>query len=113
MTAYGISQADRSRWQRRAAGELAALLAAHPDLPCLAWTVGPAGSVLLGRVGGLASAGQVREAFDAWRTALALGQSREHTTHAQISHLSAAARRSAVTVRLAATVFDEPVGGHA
>jgi hypothetical protein len=61
-----IAQADRARWQRRAAAELAAILDACPDLPCIAWTVGPAGSVLAGEVSGLAPAGQVRETFSAW-----------------------------------------------
>jgi hypothetical protein len=30
VTGGWITQADRSRWQQRAAGELAAILAAHP-----------------------------------------------------------------------------------
>ena len=55
------AQPDRARWQRQAAAELAAILDACPDLPCIAWTVGPAGCVLAGRVNGLASAARVRE----------------------------------------------------
>jgi hypothetical protein len=86
-------QADQARWQRRAAAELAAILDGHGDLPCIAWTVGPAGSVLAGQVNGLASAARVRETFGAWRAALAL---EEH----------AAARLHHVKVRLTATVFD-------
>ena len=65
-------QADQGRWQRRAAAELAAILDGHGDLPCIAWTVGPAGSVLAGQVNGLAQAARVRETFGAWRAALAL-----------------------------------------
>ena len=34
-----ITQADRSGWQRRAAGELVIILAGHPELPVIAWTV--------------------------------------------------------------------------
>ena len=67
-----ITQADRARWQRQAAAELARILGAHPELPAIAWTVGPAGCVLAGRVNGLAPPGRVREVFGAWRAALAL-----------------------------------------
>ena len=61
---FEITQADQARWQRRAAAELAAILDGHRDLPCIAWTVGPAGSVLAGQVErpgpGGAGAGDVR-----------------------------------------------------
>ena len=49
-----IAQADRASWQRQAAAELARILEGHPELPCIAWTVGPASSVLIGQVSGLA-----------------------------------------------------------
>jgi hypothetical protein len=52
-----IMQADRSSWQRLAAAELARILDRHPELPCITWTVGPAASVVVGRVSGLAPAG--------------------------------------------------------
>ena len=62
--ALEIIQADRARWQRQAAAELAAILDAHPGLPAIAWTVGPAGCVLAGageRPGpGRAGPGRVR-----------------------------------------------------
>jgi hypothetical protein len=45
-----ITQADRSRWQQRAAAELAAILAAHPGLPVLAWTVTASGGALSGQI---------------------------------------------------------------
>ena len=106
MTAApGIIQADRVRWQRQAAGELARILDAHPGLPAIAWTVGPAGCVLAGRVNGLAPAGQVRDVFDAWRAALALEEHREHQLGGGATWLHAAARRDLVRVRLTATVF--------
>jgi len=59
VTGGWITQADRSRGQQRAAAELAAILAAHPDLPLLAWTVtasagGLAGQVLAPAAGRLA-----------------------------------------------------------
>jgi hypothetical protein len=104
--ALEITRADRARWQRRAAGELARILDAHPQLPAIAWTAGPAGCVLAGRVSGLAPAGQVRAAFGAWRAALALGQAREQPGSAGIVFLHAAARRAGVKVRVTATVFD-------
>ena len=63
VTGGWITQADRARWQRQAAAELAAILDAHPGLPAIAWTVGPAGCVLAGRVNGLAPAGRVRDVF--------------------------------------------------
>ncbi len=69
---FQAAQADRARWQRQAAAELAAILDGHGDLPCIAWTVGPAGAVLAGQVNGLAPAARVRETFSAWRAALAL-----------------------------------------
>ena len=100
-----IAQADRARWQRQAAGELARILDAHPELPAIAWTVGPAGSVLAGRVNGLAPAAQVRETFSAWHAALALEESREHQLGGGTTWLRAAARRRDVRVRLTATVF--------
>ncbi len=71
MTATGISQGEPAGWQRRAAAELGRILAARPGLPCINWTAGPAGSVVVGQVSGLAPAGQVRPVFQAWRLARA------------------------------------------
>jgi hypothetical protein len=107
VTGSWISQGERARWQRRAAAELAAILDACPGLPALAWTVGPAGSVLTGQVSGLAPAAQVRGAFAAWRLALALQDYREHQMSGQTVWLHAAARRHQVKVRLTATVFED------
>ena len=60
MTGAWITQADRDRWQRQAARELAAILDAHPGLPLIAWTVGPSGGSLSGRViAGAGSPGRV------------------------------------------------------
>jgi hypothetical protein len=101
-----ITQGERAWWQRRAAAELAAILAAHPGLPCLSWTLGPAGSVLAGQVNGLAPAARVRETFSAWRAALALEEHQEHQLGGGATWLHAAARRHHVKIRLTATVFD-------
>ena len=43
VTGGWITQADRARWQQRAAAELAAILAAHPGIPVIAWTVTASG----------------------------------------------------------------------
>jgi len=102
-----IAQADRASWQRRAAAELARILEGHPELPCIAWTVGPASSVLIGQVSGLAPASQVRQAFAAWRQALGLGECREQSGGGGTSRLHAADRSGGVTVRLTATVFEQ------
>ena len=102
----GPSQSERAWWQRRAAAELVAILDACPGLPCISWTVGPAGSVLVGQVSGLAPAVQVRAVFAAWRLALALEDGREQKMSGGTMWLHAAARRHEVKVRLTATVFD-------
>ncbi len=110
MSSSWTGQAERAAWQRRAAAELAAILEAHGGLPLISWTAGPAGSVLAGRVSGLAPAAQVREVFTAWRKELALGGEREDQMNGGTSWLHAAARRHDVTVRLAATVFEDEDG---
>ncbi len=107
MTGPQVSQGERARWQRRTAAELAAILDACPDLPAIAWTVAPTGSVLTGQVSGLALAAQVRGVFGAWRLALALEDYRERPTSGATTWLHAAARRGEVRVRLTAVVFDD------
>jgi hypothetical protein len=102
-----ITQADRAGWQRQAVRELAAVLDAHGDLPAITWMVGQAGSVLAGRVGGLAPAARVREVFAAWRAALALEDYRERPGGGGTVYLQASARRGGVKVRLAAVVLEE------
>ena len=96
-----VTQADRARWQRQAAAERAAILDAHSGLAVIAWTAGPAGCVLAGRVNGLAPAGHVRDVFDAWRAALALAEYREHQLSGGVTWPHAAAR-DLVRVRLTA-----------
>ncbi len=105
MTGWEIARQERAGWQRRAAAELTTILDAHPDLPRIAWTVGPAGSVLAGQVNGLAPGAQVREVFTAWRLALAEGPG--HQMSGGTAWLHAAARRGLFKVRLTATVFGD------
>ncbi len=101
---YEISQAQRSIWQCRAVAELAAILRTHADLPILAWTVGSAGSVLLGRVADPAAAPGARVVFDTWKTALMLRESSSTPTGGTV-HLCAEVRRNQVSVLVTATVF--------
>ena len=105
-----ITQGERAYWQRCAAAELAAILAAHPSLPCISWTVGPAGPVVVGQVSGPVPAGQVRQVFEAWRSAMALEEYREHQMSGGAAWLRAASRRHRVTIRLTATVCPDDDG---
>lgn len=107
MTALSITDADRSGWQRRAAGELLRVLAAHPDLPAIAWTVGPAGSVLVGQINGLALAVQVLDHFKTWRQALGLRQTTPPVLSDEVRHLSASSIRNRVRVQLLATMIGD------
>ena len=106
MTGGWISQADRSRWQQRAVAELAVILAAHPDLPVLAWTVTSSGGALSGQV--LAPAAGRRGLFGQWQHALGLGEVTEipSATGTPV-YLRARGNRGGVTVSVAATVFDD------
>ncbi len=91
---FEISQVERSIWQRRARAKLAAILRTHTDLLILilAWTVGLAGSVLLGRVAVPAA------------TPEALRES-SSTQMSGTVHLRAESRRNRVSVLVTATVF--------
>ena len=72
VTGGWVTQADRSRWQQRAAVDLASILAAHPGIAVLAWTVTASGGALSGRV--LAPAAGRRVLFGQWRQALGLDE---------------------------------------
>ena len=106
MTGRWISQADRSRWQQRAASELAVILDAHPGIPVIAWTVTASGGALSGRV--LVPSPGRRGLFAQWQQALGLDEVTE-TPSAGGSpvHLHARGLRGGVAVSVAATVFDE------
>jgi hypothetical protein len=104
VTGGRIRQAGRSRWQRRAAAELAAILAAHPDLRVLAWTVTASGATLSGQV--LAPAASRRGLFGQWQLALGLDEATETPSATGTPvYLHARGVRSGVTVSVAATVF--------
>ena len=100
-----ITQADRSRWQQRAAAELAAIVAAHPDLPVIAWTVTASGGALSGQV--LAPAAARRRLFGEWRQALGLDEAIETPSLSGTPvYLHARGARGGVVVSVTATVFD-------
>lgn len=105
VTGGWITQADRSRWQQRAATELAAILAAHPDIPVLAWTVTASGGALSGRV--LAPSAARRGLFAQWTQALGLDEATEIPSSSGTPvYLHARGVRGGVAVSIAATVFD-------
>jgi hypothetical protein len=105
VTGGWITQADRSRWQQRAAAELAAILAEHRDLPVLAWTVTASGGTLSGQV--LAPAASRRGLFGEWQQALGLDEATETPSATGTPvYLHARGVRGGVTVSVAATVFD-------
>jgi hypothetical protein len=105
VTGGWITRADRSRWQQHAAAELAAILAAHPDIPVIAWTVTASGGALSGQV--LAPAAGRRGLFGEWRQALGLDDVTEApSANGMAVYLHARGVRGGVTVSVTATVFD-------
>ena len=106
MTGGWITQGDRSRWQQRAAAELAAILAAHPGIPVIAWTVTASGGALSGQV--LAPAAARRGLFGQWRQALGLDEITETASAGGTAvYLHARGALSGVPVSVTATVFDD------
>jgi hypothetical protein len=105
VTGGWVTQADRSRWQQRAAAELAFILAAHPGIAVLAWTVTASGGALSGQV--LAPAAGRRVLFGRWRQALGLDEVTEIPSAGGTAvYLHARGVRSGVPVSVTATVFD-------
>ncbi len=105
MTGGWISQGDRSRWQQRAAAELAVILAAHPGIPVIAWTVTASGGALSGQV--LAPAAGRRGLFGQWWQALGLDEVTETpSANGTAVYLHARGVLSGVSVSVTATVFD-------
>jgi hypothetical protein len=109
VTGGWITQADRARWQQRAAAELAAILDAHPGIPVLAWTVTASGGALSGQV--LAPAASRRGLFGQWQRALGLDEATETPAAGGTPvYLHARGVRGGVAVSVAATVFDGEEG---
>jgi hypothetical protein len=109
VTGGWVTQADRSRWQRQAAAELAAILAAHPDMPVITWTVTASGRALSGQV--LAPAAGRRGLFGEWLQALGLDEVTETpSANGTAAYLHARGVRGGVAVSVTATVFDSEKG---
>jgi hypothetical protein len=105
VTGGWITQADRSCWQQRAAAELAGILAGHPELPVIAWTVTASGGALSGQV--LIPAAGRRGLFGQWRKALGLADVTETPAAGGTAvYLHARGVRNSVAVSVTATVFD-------
>lgn len=101
-----ISQADRARWQQRAAGELVKILAGCVDLPAIGWTITPGGH-LIGRVVERADIGGGRAVFTAWQVALLIDEVQEAVSgDGSRAYLRASASREGVRVTITATVAD-------
>ena len=111
MSLTEITHGQRAGWQRRAAAELAAILAAHRNLPVIAWTLGLAGATLVGHVNSLAPAEQVRGVFNAWRAALRLTEHSQTTSGGGTVYLRAVAHRNRVRLALTAAVFEDEGDG--
>ena len=110
VTGGWITQAERSRWQQRAAAELAAILKANPDLPVIAWTVTASGGALSGQV--LAPAAGRRGLFGQWRQALGLNEVTETPSASGMPvYLHARGVCGGVAVSIAATIFDDGEDG--
>jgi hypothetical protein len=106
VTGGWITQADRSRWQQRAAAELAVILDAHPGIPVIAWTITASGGALSGQV--LVPASGRRGLFAQWQRALGLDEVTEIPSEGGTPvYLHARGVRGGVAVSVAATVFEE------
>lgn len=109
MTRFEITSGERAGWQRRAVAELLRILDTHRDLPLIAWRIAAAGAALVGHVHARGGTAQAREAFEAWRAALGLGEQTEIRGGLASLHLRAVADRNQVRVALIATIpTDEP-----
>jgi hypothetical protein len=98
-----VSQADRAQWQQQASAELAAILAAHPDLPAITWTITPGGG-LTGQALVPGDTRGSRELFTAWRRALGVQGVQETTMGDGTSYVRVHASRGTIRVTLTAVV---------
>ena len=102
-----VTPADRARWQRQGARELAAILDEHLDLPVIAWKVGITGG-LEGQVIAVNSDEDTRAVFTAWQQALRLGGIREDPLgDSGVTHLRAHTFRGSVHISVTANVYPD------
>jgi hypothetical protein len=98
-----VTQADRARWQQQALAELSAILAAHPGLPAISWTITPSGG-LTGQALVPGDPHGSRELFTAWREALELHDVRETTMGDGTCYVRVQTSRGTIRVTLTAIV---------
>jgi len=99
-----VTQADRARWQQQASAELSAILAAHPDLPAISWTITPGGG-LTGQALVPGDPRGSRELFTAWRHALELHDVQETTMGDGTGYVRAHVSRGTIRLTLTAVVL--------
>lgn|SRR5690625_932245 len=105
MNVY-VSHTQRTRWQRSVIRELTTILHTYADLPVIAWTISPAGSVLIGQIDQYtARDADVAEVFHAWRQALMLTTG-ERVNIGGVTHLAADAARGRIRVKLRGVIAD-------
>jgi len=98
-----VTQADRAHWQQQASAELSAILAAHPDLPAISWTITPGGG-LTGQALVPGDPHRSRELFTAWWQALELHDLQETTRGDGTDYVRVHASRGTIRVTLTAVV---------
>lgn len=108
-----VTQANRSQWQRSAAGALRHLVCNFSMLPALTWTVSRSGH-LSGWAGDEIAAGDRRWAFTAWQEALELSGVRESPgADGTPGRLHARGQWGPVSIGLAASVVPAGQGPRA
>ena len=107
VTGGWITQADRSRWQQRAAAELAAILDAHPELPVIAWIVTASGGALSGQVLAPAAGRRGLVRASGGRRWGWTRPPRRRLRNGTPVYLHARGVRGGVAVSVTATVFDD------
>jgi hypothetical protein len=98
-----VTQADRAHWLQQASAELSAILAAHPDLPAISWTITTGGG-LTGQALVPGDPRGSRDLFTAWRQALELQDVQETTMSDGTAYARAHASRGTIRVTLTAVV---------
>jgi hypothetical protein len=106
-----VSQADQARWQQEASAELDAILAAHPDLPPISWTITPSGRIT-GQALVPGDPHGSRELFTAWQQGLELQDVRETTMSDDTSYVCARGSRGTVRLTLTAVVASRDTTGN-
>jgi hypothetical protein len=105
-----MTQADRSQWQRAAAGTLRHVLGTFSILPALTWTVSRSGH-LSGWAGDAIAPGDRRWALTAWQEALQFPDVRESPgTSRAPGRLHARGQWGPVSIGLAASVLPAGAG---